>query len=230
MKIAFFSNFLNHHQLPLCQDFLNASGVEFIFVATEPIEKERLEMGYEDMNLYPFVLRAYEHGEEACILAKECDVMIFGSAPIKYLKLRMEENKPTFYFTERLLRKGYFRRFIPTTRKKINEQYINYKDKNLYALCASAFASYDLKLCGFNKDKCFKWGYFPKIVEKDLAKLMDEKDKNERVEILYAGRLLKLKRVMDTVKALNLLVKRGVKNFKFTIIGEGEEKKRIDLK
>ncbi len=232
MKITFFSNFLNHHQLPLCQEFCKKEGVEFIFVATEPIPQDRLDMGYENMNeMYDFVLRAYENQsslQRAEILAKECEIMIFGAAPLSYLEIRMLADKPAFYFTERILRKGYWRRFIPTTRKKINAGYVRYKYKPLYILGASAYASYDLKLCGFDPDKCFKWGYFPEVRACGIEQLLQKKRENSRVEILYAGRLLNLKRVLDTVKALKLLVKNGVTNFCFTIIGDGEQKTQIE--
>lgn len=232
MKIAFFSNFLNHHQLPLCREFCKKEGVEFIFVATEPIEQDRLDMGYENMNeKYDFVLRAYEGGsslQKAEDLARECDVMIFGAAPLSYLEIRMATNKPAFYFTERLLRKGYWRRFIPTTRQKINAGYVQYKDKPLYILGASAYTSYDLNLCGFDPEKCFKWGYFPEVRDCEVDQLLQKKRENSRVEILYAGRLLNLKRALDTVKALNLLVKKGITNFRFTIVGDGEQKPQIE--
>lgn len=232
MKIAFFSNFLNHHQLPLCREFSQKEGVEFIFVATEPISADRLAMGYENMNeKYDFVLRAYESQsflQKAETLARECDIMILGSAPLLYLEIRMSENKPAFYFTERVLRKGYWRRFIPTTRKKINAGYVRYKDKPLYILGASAYTSYDLKLCGFDPDKCFKWGYFPEVRACGVDQLLQKKRENSHVEILYAGRLLNLKRVLDTVKALKLLVNNGVTDFCFTIVGDGEQKPKIE--
>ena len=232
MKITFFSNFLNHHQLPLCREFCKKEGVEFIFVATEPIPQDRLDMGYENMNeKYDFVLRAYEGGAsftQAEDLARESDLMIFGAAPLSYLKIRMSANKPAFYFTERILRKGYWRRFIPTTRQKINSGYVQYKDKPLYILGASAYTSYDLKLCGFYPDKCFKWGYFPEVRDCGIDQLIQQKRENARVEILYAGRLLNLKRVLDTVKALDLLVKKGVTNFRFTVVGDGEQKPKIE--
>ena len=232
MKIAFFSNFLNHHQLPLCREFSGKEGVEFIFVATEPIPKDRLDMGYENMNeKYDFVLRAYESQalqQQAENLTRECDIMILGSAPLSYLEIRMSENKSAFYFTERVLRKGYWRRFIPTTRKKINAGYVRYKDNPLYILGASAYTSYDLKLCGFDPDKCFKWGYFPEVRACGVDHLLQKKRENSCVEILYAGRLLNLKSVLDTVKALNLLVKNGVTNFRFTIVGDGEQKPKIE--
>ena len=74
MKIAFFSNFLNHHQLPLCEALYNSEGVEFLFVACERIPEDRLKMGYEDMNeKYPFVLRAYEDFDAAEKVVSEYD-------------------------------------------------------------------------------------------------------------------------------------------------------------
>lgn len=232
MKVVFFSNFLNHHQLPLCEAFCAEESVEFVFVATEPIPEDRLQQGYADMNAaYGFVLRAYESEDslkKAEDLARECDLMIFGSAPLFYLEIRASVKKQVFYFTERLLRKGYWRRFIPSTRKKIQSGYTRYKDKPLYVLGASAYTAYDLKLCGFDPEKCFQWGYFPEIRACGLETLLKQKQKTDRVEILYAGRLLHLKRVLDTVKASHLLVKRGIKNFRFTIVGEGEQKGKIE--
>ena len=231
MKIAFYSNFLNHHQLPLCQAFLMQEDVEFVFVATDEISKDRLDMGYADMNKeYPFVVRAYESEQaklQAEELAKDADVMIFGAAPLKYLELRMQLNKLTFYFCERPLKKGYWRRFIPTTRSKLKNQFVRYKDKNLYVLGASAYTAYDLKLCGFNENKCFKWGYFPEIKGKDVERLIKAKKEKDNIEILYAGRLLKLKRVIDFAKAIKILVKQGITNFSFSIVGDGQEKEQI---
>ena len=222
MKIAFFSNFLNHHQLPLCEALYNTEGVEFLFVACEKIPEDRLKMGYEDMNTkYPFVLRAYEDAEAATKVADEYDAVIFGACPTSYLARRMNEDKLSFRFCERSLKKGTWRRFIPRTRKKIYEGYTKYKKKKLYILGASSYAASDLALCGFDKKKCFEWGYFPAIDEKNLDDVFAKKHENKVPEILYAGRLLPLKHVIDTVKAVHNLKKQNV-DAHFTIIGEGE--------
>lgn len=225
MKIAFFSNFLNHHQLPLCQALAAQKDVEFVFVATEQIPQERLNMGYSDMNTqYSFVVRAYESAEteaQAQQIADTCDVMILGAGPVRYLENRMQNNLLTFRFCERSLKKGTWRRFIPRTRKKIYEGYTKYKNKRLYVLGASSYTVSDLALCGFDSRKCFRWGYFPAIENKNLETLFSQKRENKVPEILYAGRLIKLKHVMDTVKAVHRLVKDGIP-VHFTIIGDGE--------
>ena len=227
MKIAFFSNFLNHHQLPLCEALSRTEGVEFTFVACERIPEDRLKMGYEDMNAkYPFVLRAYEDPAAAEEIARSADAVIFGACPTSYLALRMQENKLSFRFCERSLKKGTWRRFIPRTRRKIREGYTKYKKKNLYILGASSYAASDLALCGFDRRKCFEWGYFPAVDEKDLDTLFAAKRQNAVPEILYAGRLLPLKHVMDTVRAVHALKKQGVASH-FTVVGEGESAAEI---
>lgn len=58
MKIVFVSNFLNHHQLPLCKAFAGMPHVEFHFIAAEPVPEMRLKLGYRDMNSeFDFVIR-----------------------------------------------------------------------------------------------------------------------------------------------------------------------------
>ena len=228
MKIAFFSNFLNHHQLPMCLAF-HARSNDFKFIACERIPAERLGMGYVDMNeQFPFVVRAYETPEAAEQIALEYDVVIFGASCDQYLAKRMQAGRLSFRFCERLFKKGAWRRFVPTTRKKINKSYIQYKNAPLYILAASAYTAADLALCGFPQEKCFKWGYFPEVQEKNADEIIEKRRGRERVEILYAGRLLRLKRVEDTVCAIAALVKRGVSNLHFTIIGDGEQKQKIE--
>ena len=227
MKVAFYSNFLNHHQLPLCLALVDNEQVEFSFVACEMIPEDRLQMGYIDMNsAYPFVVRAYEDAEKAKMIAREYDVVIFGASSTSYLKERMAFNRLSFRFCERPLKKGIWRRFIPRTAKKIKEGFTAYKNEELYVLCASAYTSGDLALCGFNRNKCFRWGYFPSVCEKNIDELFQKKNGNTSTEILYAGRLLKLKRVMDTIKAVEKIYREGIP-VHFTIIGDGEEKSNI---
>ena len=85
MKIVMYSNFINHHQLPLAEAFSSISGVEYIFVATTPFDIHRAAMGYKDENAqYDFILRPYEDEKQNLLshqLAKEADIVIVGSAP-----------------------------------------------------------------------------------------------------------------------------------------------------
>lgn len=228
MKLVFFSNFLNHHQLPLCEAFLlHREAINFTFVATESVPDERKKMNYEDLNSkYDFVLCTYNSEkayQKALVLAKEADVVIFGSAPLEFLAERMKYNKLTFRFCERSLKKGTWRRFIPFTYKKIYEQYIKYRNSNLYILAASAFTSYDLSLCGFPATKCFKWGYFPECKQyEDFDQLLEEKNskKDDVVNLLWVARFISLKHPEIPLLLVKKLLSLGYK-VRLNMVGNG---------
>jgi len=169
MKISFYSNYLTHHQLPFCLEMGKRLGENFTFIATEQIEEERIKLGYEDLNnKYSFVLNAYEGDEKeqkALALAKESDIVIFGSAPERYLMKRMKENKLSFRYTERPLKKGRWKLFNPHVLNTMLHLHTRYACKKLYLLCASAYTAKDCALVGGYWNKAYKWGYFPQICE-----------------------------------------------------------------
>lgn len=231
MKLTLYSNFLNHHQLPFCKAMIELIGDGFTFVATEAIPSERIAMGYEDMNRkYPFVLRTYDGKTEydkAIQLCVESDVIILGSAPNKFVDIRMMQNKLTFKYAERFFRKGLFHQLIPTTRKKIFDGYVKYTknvESNFYVLCSSAYTAYDLSLCGM-KNHTLKWGYFPEIKDQDLNYLMETKKKDVK-KILCVGRLIDCKRTKDAIEIAKRLKDNGY-YFSLDIIGIGSHKKKL---
>lgn len=225
MTITFFSNFLNHHQLPLCKEFIELIGEDnFRFVATESIHEERVKMGYENMNIkYSFVVRSYESDEQknyAIKLAKESDVAIIGSAPLEYSEIRGACNKLTFLYRERLFKYGTWRRFYPPTALRIYKEYLRYKKKNFYVLCASAYTADDLELCGFPRSKCLKWGYFPELtpkVEKNYDKL----------RIMWCGRMLWWKHPEDAVEIARVLDLNNV-DFEMIMVGNGDKRQCVE--
>lgn len=222
MQIVFYSNFLNLHQLPLCIEFSKHSEIQFTFVACEKIPQERLDMQYQDLDSqYPFVLKAYSsktNYEYALKLAETADVVIHGAAPNIYLENRLKKNKITFKFCERSLKKGTWRRFIPITYKKIYDGYIRYRKKSFWVLCASAYASNDLRLCGFPVDKCFKWGYFPELEQLDPEEIWKHKKPNS---ILWVGRNIPCKHLELAIQLAKNLKKQNY-HFELNIIGSGQ--------
>lgn len=237
MKVAFFSNFLNHHQLSFCQAMVKLTDGNFTFVATERIPQERLGMGYEDMNSsYPFVLRTYDDPTEekkAEKLAIESDVIITGSAPEKYTRMRIEQNMITFRYSERVYKKGIWHSFSPRARRNMYQMHTKYKDKPLYMLCASAYTAFDYGLHGAYIGKTYKWGYFPEVKKYDIDDLMSKKLsattaglKHPKASILWAGRLIRWKHPDASIKAAYELKKKGY-SFQLDIIGNGEMKQQL---
>ena len=223
MKVAFYSNFLNHHQLQLCLALHQLTDGQFTFVATAPVPEERRELGYHDMNKqHPFVLTTYdsqENRKKALELAEECDIVIIGSAPKEYLQARMKQKKLCFLYSERLYKQGYEAWKWPV---RLVRQYLNYgRYQNLHLLCASAFTAADFAKTGTFIGKAYKWGYFPEVKRQDLSALFARKGDNKRISILWVGRFLPLKHPDDAISLAEKLLAAGYA-FSLDFIGAGE--------
>ena len=222
MRITFFSNFLNHHQLPFCLEMLKIIGDSYKFVATEKIPEERIKLGYEDMNeKYDFVIRSYENMDEAMKLADESDVVIIGSAPQKMILNRLRCGKLTFRYSERIYKNKFDLKMWALVIKNITFK----ERKNVYLLCASAYSAYDYNKSFAFVGKTYKWGYFPEIKEYDIKKIINKK---ENKSILWVGRFLSWKHP-ELVVELAKKLRNNNYCFNIKMIGTGEEKNRIEI-
>lgn len=228
IKIAFFTNYLFHHQYPLCREMMKDPDVEFTFVSCEPLTQERISMGYDDLSTLSFVIRSFESEsayDKAMQLAIDADVAIFGSCDLKFLYARMRENKLSFRYCERSLRKGTWRALIPTTARAIYKQYIRYRKKNLYILSASAYTSLDLAMLGFSAYKCFKWGYLPEVKRyNDFDTLMNGKKPQS---IIWVGRFIECKHPEFALDAAKRLKEKGIE-FSLKFIGDGPKREECE--
>ena len=222
--IVFISNFLNHHQVNICNEL--AKKDEFYFIASIPVAQEQLRLGYSDMNNeYDFVVRMYESEEkkaEAQKLIDDADIVIAGSCafPFEMLVPRLEADKLTFWFSERLFKISNLELFYPPKLKRVLSQCTKYrKNKNFFLLCAGGYVADDYKKYNAFKGKCFNWGYFPKSFVKTENELFENKDK-EKIRLLWAGRYLKLKHPEYAIIAAELLKKHNVE-FVLEMIGSG---------
>lgn len=191
MKIAFISNYLNHHQYPFCRELMKQEEVEFRFVATMPIRKERLELGYRDMNQEAFVVRTYESSDcerTAETICKDSDIVIIGSAPEKYVRIRIRENKLLFRYSERIFKNGIESSDFLKIRLNMWMKHGRFSKKKVYLLSAGTYAAFDFNRMGAYKGKSYKWGYFPETENIEcIEKLCDEKEPGS---ILWVGRYL----------------------------------------
>ncbi len=224
MKVTFYSNYLNHHQLPFCLAMEKRLGDNFRFVAATPTNPARYKLGYEDLNKkYSFVITTYDGDEEqiktAIRLCGESDVVIHGSAPEAYVRERMKLNKLTFRYSERVLRKGRMRIFNLRTLGSMILHHTRYVNKKLYMLCASAYTAGDFALCGAYLGKAYKWGYFPEVKSYDISDLFAKKSKEVPV-ILWCARFIELKHPEVVVAAAQKLKEEGY-SFRINMIGTG---------
>ena len=216
MNLIFVTNMLNHHQYALCEAFKRHFD-DFRLVTTEKTQG----IGYQTAKDADFVLH-YENSENKKNIEKlicDADVVIFGACSNALIEMRIKQNKLSFLYSERFFKKGVWRRFIPSTRKAIENRIVQYKDKNIYVLCASAYLPYDLKLLGFPVEKCFKWGYFPATNKYDVETLINNKS-GGKIKLLWVGRMLGLKHPDDAVKLAKELKKSGI-DFELSLVGDG---------
>ena len=222
MKVAFFSNYLTHHQIPFCLEMQQREDIEFFFVSTEEMEEERKCGGWDFTEEYAFEIKAYKsdiNKEKALQLAAESDVMIIGSAPEEYVAYRMKEakNPLTFRYSERIYKGGRWRVLSPRGAINRLKTYFRYLGKPLYMLCASAYTAGDLALLGSYLGKCFKWGYFPKAYTYNIEELIQKKEENT---LLWAARMIDWKHPEIPILVAKRLKEKGYQ-FHLQMIGVG---------
>lgn len=225
MKIVFVSNFLNHHQLPISEDFIK-NIVDYNFIATEQLAEEQRNLGYEDMNkAYDFVIPTYDNEENYKIAMQKCteaDVVIIGTAPIGFVKQRIKQGKLTFIYTERIYKMGYKWYKLPIHFLRFVKKY--YRKRNVYLLCSSAFTAADFAKTFTFFNKAYKWGYFPEVKKYDnIDEVISQKKKNT---ILWVGRIIDWKHTEKAVEVAKRLKADGY-DFSLNIIGTGEKEEEI---
>lgn len=230
MKVVYLTNILNHYQKALCDEFYSILGSNFTFIATVTLPEERKKLkitNYGESTSYCVcAYQSKEKEKEAFELFKNADIAIFGMVPKRYkyfLKKRKKSNKIIFYAQERnyksepTLLSIFLRKIVYKFRYSIF--------KNNYLLCASAFASYDYSRTNTFRNKCFKWGYFPKFsYYKSKNELMNLK--NKKLTILWVGRFLKWKHPEYMISVAKYL-RQNDHDFKIYMIGVGEEFENI---
>ena len=236
--LTFFSNYFNHHQKALCDTWYEMLGEGFTFVETEPIEGFRSEMGWGE-KAEPYLLRTYESKEnedKALGLAVASDLVVMGTAPEMFIEERLKQDRIIFRYSERPLKEGFIKFFIPRLTKKYLHLHVRNRNKKIYILAASAYTTWDYrKMFDSYPGKIYKFGYFPKHLTYHLEDLFARKEEAAFHEygdrtlptILWEGRMLKLKGPDLVIRAAHELRKRG-HDFRLKFIGEGEYRAKTE--
>ncbi len=211
MKLTFVSNYFNHHQRPLCEAFARTAEVDFVFLQTEPMEEERVRMGWAlDASQYPYVRTWQDDAAAAAQLVQDSEIVIWGGVeaqgPEAALAARLQAGKLTFLYSERIYKEGQWKFITPRGLKQKYHDYTQYRKAPYYLLCAGAYVGSDFKLVHAFPKKKFVWGYFPEVKHYDMEELFAKKSQvGEPVRILWAGRMIDWKHpelAIETAAAL----------------------------
>ncbi len=219
MKVAFVTNFYNHHQKPLADAMYSLIDDDYYFIETAKITEERLKMGWGGEEKPSYVVQSYtdEVSQNRCReIVDGADVVILGNAPYSMLKNRLKAGKLTFKYCERPFKKGIPLIKWPLHVLRAFKNYIRFK--NFYVLCASAYTPVDFSRIFSFVGKTYKWGYFPAVKRyDDIDALIGAK---RPASILWVARFIDWKHPEHAIEVARRLKKDGY-HFTLNMIGNG---------
>ena len=227
MKVTFVSNYINHHQMPFCGEMYQRLGEDFCFVQTEPMEEERVKMGWgAELSALPYLRLYYEQEAECKKLIADSDVVLFGGVDDEsYIVERLKAGKLVVRITERIYKSGQWKAISPRGLRKKYIDHVQYRKAPVYLLCSGGYVASDFGLIKAYPNKKFKWGYFPATKEYDIDALLADKKKRRaesgKVSLLWAGRFIDWKHPEYAVYLAERLKKEGYA-FSLTMIGGGD--------
>lgn len=222
MTLTFVSNYINHHQTPLSDALYELLGDGYHFIQTEPMEEERIRMGWQDGHeKLPYLKLFYEEPEYCKKLIIDSDAVLFGGTDEEsYIQPRLAAGKLVFRYSERIYKSGQWKMISPRGLRKKYIDHTRYRKTPVYLLCAGGYVASDFHLVRAYPDKMLKWGYFPETKYYDKVQLM-EKHREGCVSLLWAGRFIDWKHPELPILLAERLKKSGYQ-FHLSIVGGGE--------
>ena len=228
MKVSFFVNYLNHHQVEIADSLYMLLGDDFKFVATRIADPDLMKGG-RDYSNRPYCVRAFESVTQMKIaknLALISDCCIFGgeSKEFAILRARKKPEALSFEMGERWLKRGWLNVLSPHFIKWRCLYSLYFRKANFYYLCSSAFGASDLHKVGSYKGRCFKWGYFTKVnvvgIENRVEMAMDVSTP-EITPLMWCSRFLVWKHPELPILMAKRLKEKGYR-FELDMYGSGE--------
>ena len=221
MKVVFVSNYYNHHQAAVSQALYTLTDGQYTFVQTEEMEAERKNMGWDSSQSPSFVKCSYsdkEARQECLRLIKEADLVIAGGSPTveSLIQGRIKSGKLLFRYSERVYKNEHAvrQRWL----RGIKYHLCNFPYKNVYLLCASAYAAADYAKTRNFVGKAYKWGYFPEMLTYgNMDALLQKKTP---ASILWVARMIDWKHPEVCLAVAKKLQEDGYA-FSMDLIGSG---------
>ena len=233
MKLVFYCNYLNHHQVLVADELYKQLGGDYAFVATLPRNEKELKGG-ADYSSRPYCILAgesHEAHERAIEIARTADVCVFGACSQEYAveRARQKDCGLSFEMGERWLKRGWINVLSPRLRQWWMNYMRYYHYKPFYKLCSSAFVAKDDEKLGAYKGRHYKWGYFTGVDCDFVVEASSDVSTTEITPLMWCSRFLSLKHPELPILMAQKLKKEGLQ-FVLDFYGSGEvEQKTRDM-
>ena len=228
MKITMISNYINHHQIPFSNALYEKIGDNYHFIQTEPMEEERIQMGWGvEAEKIPYVLFLDKDLEQCKQLINDSDILLVGWMEREdFIVDRLNSNKLTIRISERLYREGQWKAISPKGLIRKYKEHTSHRKDPVYLLCAGAYVPSDFSLVKAYPNKMFRFGYFPEFKEFTTGQLQEmhvwgNKKNQEEIQIVWAGRFIPLKHPEFAIRLAESLKSQGYR-FHLHMVGGGE--------
>lgn len=196
MRVVFVTNGILFHQSYFSSCINAIPGVRFLCIASLPHAGDSQKLRLENTDKYSFPVLDASKNECNWNLAreaiKEADICIIGAENHKIIE---GIDRIYFRYSEHIFRSKFWILNPKTYLRFPKMLRVYYKEsKKSWLLCASSHTKFDFNFYGLFKNKCLKFGYFPKAnVGNDLSKKEFPSTRKDKIQILYAGRSIDLK-------------------------------------
>lgn len=231
MKLAFFNNNLNHHQVNVADEFYRLLGKDFVYIATSVQDKIGLKGG-KDYSSKPYLLMACssaENRKKAFELARAADVCVFGAQSLDFAIERAKQKTCgiAFELSERWMKRGWLNVLSPRLLKWWWYYQTLFRFRPFYKLNASAFSAGDHRRLFSYKGRCYKWGYFTYVDTNHKFEISETDVSNSEFtyKLMWCGRFLALKHPELPILAVSKLKAKGYK-FILDFYGSGVKEKQ----
>lgn len=222
MRIAFISNYFNHHQSSLSREINLLSDV-YRFIETALPDRRRLDFEWERASLPSYVVPESTPDDCKLKFLLDSDFIISGSTPERFLGRAIKGGKYLFRYSERPLKNG--RELLKYLPRWIKWRVRDHGSDSVGMLCASAYAAADYSFFGLYRNRMYKWGYFPKTSKFD--NLDDLLARKNRRSIVWAARFIDWKHPEVVVSLADRLKMDGYA-FSLNIFGDGPMRGQIE--
>ena len=221
MRVTFVSNYINHHQIPISTVLYEKWGDGYHFIQTEPMEEERIRLGWNaDHSDLPYLLQFDESPEKCSQLIMDSDIVIFGGTDDEsYISKRLQSGKIVIRYSERLYKEGQWKAVSPRGLRKKYLDHTRYQKAPVYLLCSGGYVADDFEIVRAYRGKRFQWGYFPAFEESTKEERQAWK-RADKIQLLWAGRFIDWKHPEDALAVAKALKEKGY-SFMLTMAGGG---------